>query len=152
METMVDRPLVLFGHSLGALLAFATARALRQRTGRLPAHLIVSARGAPHRSNPDRSILAMTDPELVATLRRHGGTAPAILADPLLERDDGGDEPFGVAEQDRRPNTAGGRALQGPAGSSRGSRDTARRQEAVPRGPLAGVGRADRSGPGLYLR
>nr|WP_247896669.1 alpha/beta fold hydrolase [Azospirillum argentinense] len=42
-----DRPLILFGHSLGATLAYATARALVAR-GHPPALLAVSGRRAPH--------------------------------------------------------------------------------------------------------
>lgn len=39
-----DKPLIFFGHSLGALLAFETARLLQARGGRAPCHLILAAR------------------------------------------------------------------------------------------------------------
>jgi surfactin synthase thioesterase subunit len=43
----LTRPFALFGHSMGGLLAFETARALRRRGLRAPAHLFVSGQGAP---------------------------------------------------------------------------------------------------------
>lgn len=42
----IEGPFALFGHSLGATLAFEVARELSRR-GASPAHLFVSARGAP---------------------------------------------------------------------------------------------------------
>jgi surfactin synthase thioesterase subunit len=42
----VPQPIALFGHSLGALLAFEVARRLT-RAGRSPVHLIVSGHGTP---------------------------------------------------------------------------------------------------------
>src|SRR5580700_5593509 len=43
----IDRPFAFFGHSMGALLAFETARCLRQRQGTQPVALFVSGHGAP---------------------------------------------------------------------------------------------------------
>ena len=42
-----DLPVVLYGHSMGALAAFELARELRRRGGPTPARLIVSGRVAP---------------------------------------------------------------------------------------------------------
>src|SRR5579872_6740914 len=46
----------LFGHSLGALIAFATARMLNQNGLSFVRHLFVSGRCAPHLGNPDQEI------------------------------------------------------------------------------------------------
>ncbi|GGO94078.1 thioesterase II family protein [Wenjunlia tyrosinilytica] len=43
-----ERPFALFGHSIGALLAFETARALRRQGRRQPILLALSALPAPH--------------------------------------------------------------------------------------------------------
>jgi medium-chain acyl-[acyl-carrier-protein] hydrolase len=48
LRVLADRPYVLFGHSLGALIAYELASAL-DREGAGPVHLFVSGRGAPHR-------------------------------------------------------------------------------------------------------
>ncbi len=45
---LTDKDLALFGHSLGALIAFEVARCLQRRCGRPPVHLIVSGCCAPH--------------------------------------------------------------------------------------------------------
>lgn len=47
-ESDDHRPFALFGHSLGALLAYETTRALHRTRHRAPALLAVSALPAPH--------------------------------------------------------------------------------------------------------
>ena len=50
LEPCFDRPFALFGYSLGALLAFETARELRRRGAPQPACLFAAARHAPQLS------------------------------------------------------------------------------------------------------
>ncbi|MGP3975836.1 thioesterase II family protein [Streptomyces sp. 8N114] len=79
---LTDRPLVLFGHSLGALVAYEAARRLTA-LGAAPAHLVVSGRRAP--SLPVGGDLhTRSDDALVAELRRLGGTHDALLRDPVF--------------------------------------------------------------------
>ncbi|MFF0433539.1 thioesterase II family protein [Streptomyces sp. NPDC004327] len=73
------RPLVLFGHSMGALVAFETAERLHARGVPL-AGLIVSGRRAPHLNRPGR-VHTRSDEGLVASLRELGGTHDGLLAD-----------------------------------------------------------------------
>lgn len=76
----LDVPYVLFGHSLGALLAFELARELRRLGLPAPRHLFVSAARAPHLAPRERAIHALPEGEFVAELcRRYGGMPPAVL-------------------------------------------------------------------------
>ncbi|MFE1599072.1 thioesterase II family protein [Methylobacterium sp. ID0610] len=81
------KPLVLFGHSMGALLAHEIARALARQENP-PRHLVLSGAPAPQRrSAAARRALAeetRTDAGLVARMRRLGGTPPEIFAQPDL--------------------------------------------------------------------
>jgi pyochelin biosynthesis protein PchC len=80
---LLDRPVALFGHSLGAAIAYETARRLPARTGHVPARLFVSGRPAPDRQRPGSTHLA-TDDVLWDEVRRLGGTGTDALADPEL--------------------------------------------------------------------
>ena len=48
-----DRPLFLFGHSMGAVVAYEAALALKEKIGREPDGLIVSGHGSPDSIDPD---------------------------------------------------------------------------------------------------
>ena len=69
----VPEPYALFGHSLGAALAFEIARALT-RLGAPPAHLFVSARDAP--DSPQPYDVPETDEELLDEVDRAYGGVP----------------------------------------------------------------------------
>lgn len=76
----LDRPFILFGHSLGALLAFEVAHGCRDQFGLTPTALVVSGRHAPHvkRDAVQRHLLPVH--ALKRELRDLNGTAPEILA------------------------------------------------------------------------
>lgn len=76
------RPLVLFGHSMGAAVAYETAKLLTAR-GKPPAILAVSGRGAPHRA-PDEGYHTLDDDALWARVRELGGTDSEVLDNPDL--------------------------------------------------------------------
>lgn len=82
VESLLDRPLAIYGHSMGALVAFEVTRALRRRGKDLPLALFVSGRRAPHK--PLRRVLLhrLPESELVAHLRKMGGTSHALLTKP----------------------------------------------------------------------
>jgi len=82
----LDRPFAFFGHSMGALVAFELARALRRTPGLRPAHLFVSGCRAPHLPDPDPPIHALREPEFVEELRRMKGTPEQVLQYPELLR------------------------------------------------------------------
>lgn len=75
-----DRPLALFGHSMGAIVAFEMARILEREHAVTPAWLFVSGRRAPSRYRDER-IYQEDDASLIAELRRLSGTGSGILAD-----------------------------------------------------------------------
>ncbi|RFS45614.1 thioesterase II family protein [Micromonospora craniellae] len=80
------RPLILFGHSLGGLLAFELARLMRSRHGWLPARLIVSGHRAPHLPMREARIHYLPDNQFIARLRALDGTPEEVLGDAGLMR------------------------------------------------------------------
>jgi medium-chain acyl-[acyl-carrier-protein] hydrolase len=79
-----ERPRLFFGHSLGALLAFETARELRRLGAPMPLHLFVSACGAPHIPDTEPHWHCLNDEELAAELRKVGATDEEVLSSPEL--------------------------------------------------------------------
>ncbi|WP_443065020.1 thioesterase II family protein [Streptomyces sp. NBC_00576] len=72
-----DRPLALFGHSMGALVAFEAARLLADE-GTVPHRLIVSGCRAPSRPR-EGSVHRLDDAGIIAHLKELGGTASEVL-------------------------------------------------------------------------
>ncbi|HEV2999349.1 MAG TPA: alpha/beta fold hydrolase [Solirubrobacteraceae bacterium] len=79
----LEPPFALYGHSMGAHVAFEVARELR-RVGRPgPVRLCVSAAPAPQ-FGPPRPYAHLPDDRFVERLRTLGGTPDEVLADPGL--------------------------------------------------------------------
>ncbi len=106
----LDKPYILFGHSLGALVAFEFLHKLKSQSKTMPVHFIASARKAPHlKSMTDWTTL--NDEEFTQKLDKLGGLHPDIAANkellellmPILRAD------IGIVEQynpdDRTPLT-----------------------------------------------
>jgi len=79
LSGVMDLPFALFGHSMGALLAFELARELRRRGAPEPATLFVSAHRAPHLPDSHPPVADLPDLELIAELQRLQGTPPEAL-------------------------------------------------------------------------
>jgi surfactin synthase thioesterase subunit len=76
---LLDRPYVLFGHSLGAWLAFELACEFRRRGEQMPCLLIVAASPAPHRPRGAEPLHQLPDAEFVAEMNlRFDGIPPAV--------------------------------------------------------------------------
>jgi medium-chain acyl-[acyl-carrier-protein] hydrolase len=79
----VDVPYALFGHSIGAKLAFAVAHVLAGTAAPSPARLILSAARAPScREDDDFIRHDQSADDLVRSLERMGGTPSELLAHP----------------------------------------------------------------------
>ncbi|MER5844538.1 alpha/beta fold hydrolase [Streptomyces prasinus] len=76
-------PYAFFGHSMGALVAYETARVLQKHGAPAPLRLILSGRGAPTQ-RPDPNDRLDDDAAILAAARRLGGTDAAVLDDPEL--------------------------------------------------------------------
>ena len=74
-----DKPLVFFGHSLGALLAYETTRALRRRRGPLPQRLILSSRQGAAWLPVHCGLPELDAPALRQYMQDLEGTPPQIL-------------------------------------------------------------------------
>jgi surfactin synthase thioesterase subunit len=94
LDPFLDRPFALFGHSVGAFVAYETARSLCA-SGRPPVHLFVSGQRAPHLPSRMPPRHALPPVEFEAALARLDGTPTEILQDkevmaaivPLLRAD-----------------------------------------------------------------
>lgn len=81
IEPFLDRPLALFGHSLGAVIAFEVAHALQAR-GLAPFWLGVSGRQGPGLITPQRKIQELSDQGLLDELAGLGGMPARFLDAP----------------------------------------------------------------------
>lgn len=82
VEPWVDAPLALFGHSMGASVAFELAVRLRE-TGVRPACLIASGRRAPS-AHRDERVHERDDAGLLDEIRQLDGTQGPLLSDPEM--------------------------------------------------------------------
>ncbi len=84
LPPLFDTPFVLFGHSMGATVAFEVARHLRRANKTLLAHLFVSACSPPDFPRQDSKVYELPEPEFIEELRRLNGTPDEVLEHPEL--------------------------------------------------------------------
>ncbi|MEV8638671.1 alpha/beta fold hydrolase [Streptosporangium sp. NPDC051023] len=83
----VDRPYVLFGHSMGGWMAFDVATRIERRGGPVPESLVVSSCNAPNRGLTERDrfpSLDDTDEALLRWMRTIGLLPDYVRSDPDL--------------------------------------------------------------------
>lgn len=83
MAPLMDRPAALFGHSMGAVLAYEVARLLQER-GSAPVHLFASGARPPHERGEREYVADMDDDGVVAALAKLGGSDAEVLRDPEM--------------------------------------------------------------------
>ena len=86
MIPWIDGPFALFGHSMGALLAFELARELRRSYSCSPRHLFASGYRAPQLPPDHPPFSHLPDAEFIKNVRHYGGI-PDLVArnEELLE-------------------------------------------------------------------
>lgn len=77
-----DSPFALFGHSLGAVLAYEAAHRLRAGGCPQPVRLFVSGHRAPHLPMRETPIAGLPEAEFTQRLRELSGTPEALLGHP----------------------------------------------------------------------
>lgn len=80
----VDRPYCVFGHSMGAMIAFETACRLDAMGQPIPEHLFVSSHPAPGRIRTRGAVHLLSDAAFVERLRSFEGTPKEVFEYPEL--------------------------------------------------------------------
>ncbi|PSR19681.1 putative thioesterase [filamentous cyanobacterium CCP3] len=78
---LLDKPFSIFGHSLGALIAFEFTRKLQRLSLPLPQRLFVSARQAPQIPLRGQKTHLLPESHLMEELRHYAGTPEVVLQD-----------------------------------------------------------------------
>ncbi|WP_155372909.1 thioesterase II family protein [Catellatospora vulcania] len=76
----LDRPFALFGHSMGAVVAYELARRCQLEGAPAPVRLFVSARRAPHLPARRPSYADLSDDEFLTAVAAMNGTPAEVLA------------------------------------------------------------------------
>ncbi len=84
ITSLIDRPYVLFGHSLGSRVAFELMAQCKKIGYRLPQHFIASGSRGPHIPVRKESIHQLPDEEFIAELKELNGTPKEILVNEEL--------------------------------------------------------------------
>lgn len=85
LEPLLAVPYMLFGHSMGAVLAAETVKFLKEASMATPQHLIVSARRPPNVPGTETDLHVLPDGAFIEEIgRRYGGIPHEVLAEPDL--------------------------------------------------------------------
>jgi medium-chain acyl-[acyl-carrier-protein] hydrolase len=84
LEPYLDQPYALFGHSMGAVVAYEVARRFSGPAGAAPACLIVSGRRSPGLASGRLRLSSLPDDEFLAEVGRLNGIPAEVLSEPEL--------------------------------------------------------------------
>ncbi|WP_434599539.1 thioesterase II family protein [Streptomyces sp. A5-4] len=84
LAARLDRPYLVFGHSMGALVGYELARALGRAHGRWPSGFVASAARAPDTQGDPSRAAELTDQQLVAELVADGAVPAAVATNDRL--------------------------------------------------------------------
>lgn len=76
---LLDQPFAFFGHSMGAAIAYETARVLAEDHGRTATGFMASGCRAPQLVSGKPPLYRLPDQHLLQELERLGGTPPSVL-------------------------------------------------------------------------
>ncbi|MGW1050751.1 thioesterase II family protein [Streptomyces sp. NPDC001118] len=82
LDAELEYPHVFYGHSMGALIAYALTVRRQRRGAPLPLALVLSSYRAPHLPAPEIADPSADDEELIAGLAKLGGIPQVILNHP----------------------------------------------------------------------
>lgn len=86
LEPYLDQPYALFGHSMGAVIAYEVARRFSGGPMRPPVCLLVSGHRTPGLEATRKQLFGLPDDEFVTEVGRLNGIPPEVLAEPELMR------------------------------------------------------------------
>jgi medium-chain acyl-[acyl-carrier-protein] hydrolase len=84
LEPVLDRPYALFGHCLGAVLAYEATRILKSRGAAQPVHLFASGARGPHFGIPIGDVKSMNNEQFIDHFNQVYGASMDILRNPQL--------------------------------------------------------------------
>jgi surfactin synthase thioesterase subunit len=86
LAPLTEHPYALFGHSMGALIAFELTRTLRARGARQPLHLLVAGRLPPQAPPLTSPLHDLPDSDFLVEVKRLNGTSHEVLDNADLMR------------------------------------------------------------------
>jgi len=78
-DPYINKPFVIFGHSMGSLIAFEFIRKLRRERMIQPKHLIISGTKAPHTLAEKPLIYNLPDTEFIQELKKYNGIPQELI-------------------------------------------------------------------------